>query len=182
MKTKVILQVLFISLSLFTLSCTKNEDQPIVQSDALKQFEKNFNTEFSQLNYGFIQDTKSIEFPNKSEDQISFSTIPVVNGDDVVGRFFEYSDGDAYYVDFSNYTKEIVIYNVLDPSDYEVVGMVYDPSSNSYVPNYSGSNKTFMCKVACTLGAMAIAASDGPVPLMDVLAVAYQVACVASCN
>jgi len=39
----------------------------------------------------------------------------------------------------------------------------------------------FWCKVSCTVGAMAIAASDGPSPLMDILAIAYQVSCLAAC-
>ena len=46
----------------------------------------------------------------------------------------------------------------------------------------SVSGNGFWCKASWTIGAMAIAASDGPSPLMDVLAIAYQVACLADCE
>jgi len=36
-----------------------------------------------------------------------------------------------------------------------------------------------LCK--CTAAAIAIAAADGPSPLMDIAAVAYQVSCMANC-
>ena len=163
-------------------SCSKGDDSIVEKTEALKLFEKNFKNESQNLNYNYIQKSKKVKLKTNSDSSIDFTTIPIIENQVVTGRFFEYSDGDAFYIDFSDYTKKIIIYDLANPSEFEIVEMIYNKDSNSYVPNYLGSNKTFMCKVACTIGAMAIAASDGPSPIMDILAVAYQISCVADCG
>jgi len=64
--------------------------------------------------------------------------------------------------------------------------MVLDESTNTYNPdkNFQAKNfqvEDFWCGVNCTVVAMVIAASDGPAPLMDILAISYQVSCLAQC-
>ncbi len=59
---------------------------------------------------------------------------------------------------------------------------IYDPKTDSYLIANSSNATNGWCEVACTLGAMAIAASDGPVPIMDALAIAYGIACLADCQ
>lgn len=63
-----------------------------------------------------------------------------------------------------------------------------EPLNNSPVDNYQVKNLSSNCNLilagcvsACVLGTAAIAASDGPLPLMDALAASFYITCNANC-
>ncbi|MEC5394891.1 hypothetical protein [Bergeyella sp. RCAD1439] len=57
------------------------------------------------------------------------------------------------------------------------INIVYNSDIDGYV-----ATSSFWCKAACTAAALAMIAADGPSPVMDAIAVAYQIACVANCD
>ncbi len=69
-----------------------------------------------------------------------------------------------------DYTETVTIYDVNNSSFVENVKMVYDPERKMYIPVNLKSANGFWCGLSCGLGTIAIAASDGPTPLMDILA------------
>lgn len=102
----------------------------------------------------------------------------------VVGRYFGTSDElEAIYLDYSNYHEYVRIYDVNNPSVYDVIPMALNDKTGNYEPIVDFQNKTngWLCGTLCALGTIAIAFSDGPVPAMDVLAATYAVTCLADC-
>tara|TARA_R110000868_G_C10938104_1_gene766845 strand:- start:2380 stop:2922 length:543 start_codon:yes stop_codon:yes gene_type:complete len=174
-----IAKIVFCSILFINFSC--NNDNPLVieendMSNAMLSFKNNFPSEYVNLS---IENKQVIK---NGSNNLSAIFIPVIDKGIVIGRFFEHSDGEAYYYDLSDYKNQVVTYDVINPKSMQIIGMKLDLNSQSYKPDFSTSKGSFWCKASCTLGAMAIAASDGPVPVMDVLAVAYATACLIDCE
>lgn len=141
-------------------------------------FKENFPQHFQKIESSKIQYGQSSSIQGKGNED--GATFPIVDGDNVIGRYLGLSDqSTAIYFDFENYEESISVYDVNNPDFQRTYYAEYDAKTNSYIYNDLG-NKGW-CEVSCTLGAMAIAASDGPAPFMDYLAVAYGIACLADC-
>lgn len=174
------INLLFVGFTLSILSSCFHEDSVNMPendlSAAMLTFKSNFPSEYQSL---FIQNKQILESENKS---IVATSIPVIVNGVVKGRFFEYSDGESFYYDLSNYKKQVTIYNTFYSKSFQSVGMKLDLKTQAYIPDLTTACGSFWCKASCTLGAMAIAASDGPVSLMDALAFAYGIACLVDCE
>ncbi|WP_321348721.1 hypothetical protein [uncultured Draconibacterium sp.] len=185
MKLSIRFFIVVISFAIF-ISCDKDgagvvENNKFYDSN-LTLFKSNFLVEYEGIDYSNIQDVNSVLTKSSSDSNYEAITFPVMYDGKIVGRYIGLKDQtSAIYIDMSDYTKTITVYNVINPEQYEVVGMVYDSFDDTYIPNTLKSASGFWCGVACGLGTVAIAASDGPVPVMDVLAASYAVACLASC-
>lgn len=177
-----IILILFSSVSLLN-SCDKGYDE--VKDEAidneLEIFKKNFPCEFENIGIEYVQR----EITNKSGgDNLSKSGIsfPIIDDGKVIGRYLGLSDQSAAtYIDFTDYENQVTVYDVLDPSKFQIFKMIYNPEKGLYEPIILKSTTGFWCGAACALGTIAIAASDGPSPLMDILAVSFSVACLADC-
>jgi len=160
---------------LLITSCDKDNSQ-LIKDERLNSLYKNFNSISEFIDYSKIQ-TFNAQSKNNEEALI---TVPIIKDENVIGRFYGINNGtEGFYVDFSNYTKEITVYDANNPLIREVIKMELN-DEGMYVPILN--NKTiFYCRLSCTIGTMAISASDGPLPLLDILAVAYFASCMAGC-
>ncbi|MFT5892407.1 MAG: hypothetical protein ACI9Y7_002517 [Dokdonia sp.] len=149
----------------------------------LEDFKKDFPKAYSNLDTSLIQNNKGdIVTSLKDLSNLDFFTLPVIINNNVVGRVYQ-SKGNISYVDYSNYKKEVKL-NILrnDKSKTSFTSnMLYNSKDKTYSIDNNGQNRTW-CEIGCTLGGIAIAISDGPLPVLDILAVATTAACVAGCN
>lgn len=152
--------------------------------ESLDEFRQQFPTEYANLETDNIQD-KDGNFVTSLENfnALDFYTIPVITNGQVTGRIFSNS-GSIQYHDFTNYTKEIGVSNVTknQPVTSTMFSTIYDSERNAYIVDATDVELRGWCEAACYLGVAAIAASDGPGPVMDALALAYGIACIADCN
>lgn len=169
------------SLSLF-VGCNKEIDEAVETNpfeDRLTIFKKNFPCEYNNINFDYLQESKSTK---SSDNTANFIIFPVMEDGKVVGRYLGFTDQSyAIYIDMSDYTNSVIVYDVINPSLHETVSMIYDSEKGIYIPVSLKSASGFWCGLACGIGTVAIAASDGPIPVMDALAATYAVACLASC-
>ena len=142
-------------------------------SPSMAAFKANFPNEFAQLDLDRSQVIKD------ANNALLATSSPVISNNQVRGRLFQYADGITLYYDLSRYSEFVTTFDVFDKSS-QTYAMKFDAKSQSYQPDFTTAG-SFWCKAACTLGAMAIAASDGPAPLMDALAITYGAACLADC-
>lgn len=121
-------------------------------------------------------------FLNQKPKHFSFFVaFPIIENELVIGRYIGLADESiALYIDFSVYTNKITVYDVNDSSQFQDFQMIYNSETGNY--EVVNTNRGFWCSVNCTVVALVIAASDGPSPLMDILAIAYQVSCLAQCE
>lgn len=172
-------KIIFSFLSvLFIISCTTNDElkdeSNIDLSKLFSVFKKNFPSEFSKIAVDNIQYAEAIDLRVATQGV----TYPIMSGNMVIGRYFGLEDQSrAIYFDFTHYTEYITVRDVNNPSYSIERETIYDPQTNSYIV---GDIRGW-CEVSCTLGAMAIAASDGPSPLMDILAISYGTTCILGC-
>lgn len=181
---KVIVSLTFMLAMMLMMNCNINENEEIQNKEFLK-FKKNFPELSSKISYENIQQNNvDKRYISKSTQNIDAVTFPIMNNNKVIGRYLgDKSGNNAIYIDFNDFKNKIVIYDVNDPTKFQVLNMLYDESSNSYKPDLKYQAKaSFWCKAACTVGAIAIASSDGPAPLMDILAYTYAVACLLDCE
>jgi hypothetical protein len=179
----IVMSGLFLSF-LFNSCETENSDtmEQTTESEFL-----NFKTAFpdleSKINYTYIQKTSSNSNASP-KGNLEGVTFPVTNNEEVIGRYIGTADEiSAIYIDFSDYKNKITVYDVNDPSKSENFIMILDEATNIYSPEInSDSGKGFWCDAQCTIAAIAIAASDGPSPLMDILAISFQITCLAACR
>jgi hypothetical protein len=174
---------LFILATIFVSCNSEKEDIAINSIDnEIVTFKSNFPHLSNKISTANIQKVGEVEKNSKSSQaSISGITFPIIENEEVIGRYIGLSDeSSAIYIDFSDYTNKVTVYNVIDPSVFETFQMIYNPENGNYEPSYFGE-KGFWCGASCTIGAIAIAASDGPSPLMDFLAISFQIACLADC-
>lgn len=170
---------------LIFISCEKNDqttNEFELFEENLSAFKNNFPCEYENINYNYLQELNSDSL--KSSDTIDEDGIifPVMEDDKVVGRYIGLLNQlSAVYIDMTDYTNTITIYDVNNPDLSQKFDMIYNPEKDIYEPVVLKSATGFWCGVACGLGTVAIAATDGPSPLMDVLAASYAVSCLASC-
>ncbi|MFD0931416.1 hypothetical protein ACFQ0R_02275 [Psychroflexus salinarum] len=171
--------------SLFLNSCETESSEEFNQSfkKEFLSFKSSFPELANKIDYKSIQET-SAENNGKSMTKTSGVSFPIINNNKIIGRYIATIDErSAVYIDFSDYQNKIIIYDVNNPSKFESFEMVLNEKSNTYSPVYNSSlEKGFWCDAQCTLAAIAIAASDGPAPLMDILAISFQITCLASCR
>lgn len=196
LKSTVFALVAITSLTVFLTSCEKdlvqisesngevfNETLESIQNldeQNLSAFKSSFPSLIEKAEFNY---TQNVSVPNKmnKKEEIEGTTFPVMNEQEVIGRYLGLNDESAaIYIDFSDYQNQITIYDVNNPTKFEVVETVFDSKTNSYLPVQKYSKNTW-CKASCYIGSMAIAASDGPAPFMDVLAVSYGITCIAAC-
>ncbi|WGK64415.1 hypothetical protein [Croceiramulus getboli] len=176
--TKTSVTFILIIMTLCT-SCSKEEVLNLSTYSTTK-FEKNFPVESSLARYDHLQEYSS-ESIGKSSPDFKGVTFPIVQDNQVIGRYIGLeSELSAIYIDFSDYTNKILVINVLEPETHIYLDMILDPVSGNYVPVLP-TEKGFWCSAACAIGAIAIASSDGPAPIMDALAISYSIACLADC-
>jgi hypothetical protein len=188
-------RLLFCSLTIIStlifISCstentlTNNLDENLViqktiQNDVNRYtttFRDNFSDLSDKIGENYIQ-YKYSELSNKNKE-IQGLTFPIIDKNEVIGRYVGLTDeSNVIYIDFENYKESITIYDVNNPSKFITVNTVYDSKTDTYTIS---PNKSW-CEASCTLGAIAIAASDGPAPFMDYLAVAYLISCMQDCH
>ncbi len=171
-------------LTLLFVGCNSVKEELIVQSvdTEFATFKSTFPHLSNKISIANIQKGEDVVRNSKSSSRsISGVTFPIIDNEEVIGRYIGLSDeSSAIYIDFSDYTNKVTVYNVNDPSVFETFEMIYNPVNGKYEPSYIGM-KGFWCAASCTIGAIAIAASDGPSPLMDFLAISFQIACLADC-
>jgi len=186
MKNFKFLALLILSVSLLTISCQSEDDNLSEQSvpSEFTTFKTAFPELITKISYENVQKTNfNKNGAAKSKNRADGVTFPIMDNNKVVGRYIGLSDeSTSLYIDFSNYENKIVIYNVNDPSEFETLNTVYNSDTDKYEVDLSAYRSRFWCGVRCTVAALAIAAADGPSPLMDILAVAYQVSCLAECD
>jgi len=173
-------KVLFLLLTVIIVSCqTDNEEL----NSEFSKFKTNFPELASKINYDNVQ-TNSNNKTAKSENNVDGTTFPVMDDNEVIGRYLGTNDESvALYMDFTDYTNKITIYDVNNPTNKQEFEMIYNSETGNYEPVKTDvSSRGFWCSASCALGVIAIAASDGPAPLMDYLAVAYGVACLQACK
>src|SRR5690606_8709629 len=149
----------------------------------IEQFENNFSEVKGKTNFDYLQGLFFDNNENKNSSPGDFSgyAVPVMDGAKVVGRYIWTEDQEkGVYIDYTSYEDYVTIYSLTDHNDIQKIATTLNPETDIYEPVYE--NKGFWCGAACAVGTIAIAASDGPVPVMDVLAAAYAVTCLASCN
>jgi hypothetical protein len=152
-----------------------------LDNDNFKVFKTNFPNLSSKIGLNNIQKV-DIDIVTTKETSTKGVTFPVIDNNIVIGRYIGLSDeSKGIYFDLSDYTKKIIAYDANNPSVHLVINMIYNPTNGNYEPSLS-SMKSYWCEIGCCLGAMAIAASDGPSPLMDILAASYCAACILECN
>jgi len=165
------------------VSCQSNKEDDILSSEFLV-FTVNFPELASNISYDNVQKINTEnESSFKLERNVKGVTFPVMIDNVVIGRYIGSTvENTAVYIDFTDYKNKIIIYDVYNPSEFESVDMVLEEYSDSYIPvEYIQTRGGFWCKAACTIQAMAIASTDGPSPVMDVLAIAYGIACMLDC-
>ncbi|MCV6631028.1 MAG: hypothetical protein OIF50_14340 [Flavobacteriaceae bacterium] len=160
-----------LTLSITLISCNKDSNpSEQIEDNSISNFENNFISEFQAKDLSYLQKVDH-----------SFLTFPTIKNGMVIGRYIEYSDEEALYFDLSNYKKEVIVYNVFNKNEFQIIPTTLDLKTKSYKLDSSLARGGFWCKAACYIGAAAIAASDGPAPLMDALAVSYGITCIAAC-
>lgn len=172
---------MILSLSFF-VGCNKeiNEtEEKNLFEDKLTIFKQNFPCEYENINFDYLQESKSTKSSESNTDYIVF---PVMEDGKVVGRYIGLADqSSAIYIDLRDYTNTVTVYDVINSSLHETVSMVYDSEKGIYIPASLKSANGFWCGLSCGIGTVAIAASDGPSPLMDILAASYAAACLTEC-
>lgn len=181
-----ILKISMVAFSFIILtSCEKsNQERSEINGFEynLSSFKKYFSYEYEKVSFDNLQTINSNSTKSSDVSSVDGITFPVMVDNKVIGRYIGLSDqSSAIYIDLSDYTNTITIYNVNDPNIFEEFEMVYNAEENIYEPITLKSATGFWCGVACGLGTVAIAASDGPAPMMDVLAASYAIACMAQC-
>lgn len=170
--------VLFMSFS-YANTTSSIEDTPL-----LKEFKK------EHKNLGALLDlSQSMSSSDLSSEQLNsikkefnlanfeFLYVPIVENNVKKGAYLEVNGKALYLV-----KKEGSSYDVYKSDSNFSKAAKVNISFNSNTGQYSASATVFWCEAACTATALAIAAGDGPSPALDILAVAYQVACVADCK
>ncbi|RYC52597.1 hypothetical protein [Flagellimonas olearia] len=180
----------FLSCLSLLLSCTKQNEELTIESlhEEFSTFKKAFPNLYVNINPDYIQksDINSLEtLTAKAEVGITF---PIIENEKVIGRYFGLCDESiALYIDYSDYENQIVIYNVNNSAQFAIVEMELNLETLTYIPiqvsskEYSAKGSSW-CAVSCGIGATAIALSDGPAPLMDLVAVTYMAACLTDCE
>lgn len=182
MKTYRFELIIMIFITSFFVGCNKEINETEERNpyeDKLTIFKKNFPCEYENINFDYLQELKS----TKSSGSIAnFITFPVIEDGKVIGRYIGFTDQScAVYIDMKDYTNTVTVYDAINPSLHETVSMVYDSEKGIYIPVRLKSANGFLCSTLCAIGTIAIAASDGPVPVMDALAATYAIACLAQC-
>ena len=193
MKTLKVKSILFsllaiMAVAVFLTSCGKmlEEAQPVTQEITLEQkisvFKANFPEQYNNISLNNIQEVESsLTNANTIENGI---TVPIEENNQIIGRYIGLTDQSAsVYIDFSDYENTVRVYNVNNPSQFQDFQMVYNSTTRNYQPLFgaNGESGGFWCEAGCVIGAIAIAASDGPFPLMDALAISYEIACLSDC-
>jgi hypothetical protein len=172
---------LFLSIILILSSSCSNIKLDDKFKEDYEVFKASFPAYAEKISYEHVQ-IVDVSKQFKSTASQVVVTFPVMQDNEVIGRYYGTEDETvAYYIDFSNYKNSITIYDVNDPELFQTINMIYDPESGLYVPEYSDFKVTW-CEVSCLIGAVAIASSDGPSPLMDILAVSYEISCILACK
>lgn len=183
MKKTTIITTMMGLLILILISCNSKRDEVFDQLSSVEfsEFKTNFPNLSSKISFNDIQKVVINSDNTKTTSNMGV-TFPVIDNKTVIGRYIGLSDETkGVYFDLSNYTNQITAYDVHNPSNYLVIQMTYNPDNDKYEPSLNNL-KSYWCEISCCLGAMAIAASDGPSPLMDILAATYCATCIAECN
>jgi hypothetical protein len=167
-------------------SCEKDDSNLIEQSNKFNNFKTSFPSLASKINYDNVQKTNN-GYAAKSENIVNGVTFPVMIDNKVIGRYMGTTDeSTAIYIDFSDYKNKITFYDVNNIEEPETFRMVLDSSTNTYTPildyQSKGGWRYALCAAGCTAVSITIALVDGPAPLMDVLAIAYQLDCTVRCG
>lgn len=198
MKNKLIkLGILVLTCSILNTSCTNEENLEVKsefnnESKNLSTFKKNFSNIQENLNYNYSQKSEEIKSSylakgNVKNLSVKISQTPLMNeNNSVTGRFIDIEGSIGLYVDYSNYRKEIKIYDVDNPREAHTYPMRYNEKIKSYVPDFSNlqsraSWRYVLCATSVTLAYAAACAADGPSPLLDILAFSAFTAGVATC-
>ena len=181
MKILIIKRAFFTILVLFiSMSCDKQMNEMEHNEQRLSIFQMNFPNEYKNLKLEYLQNT--IETKSSEISPSLGISIPVIINNEVVGRYVGLvNQSAAIYIDFTDYKNEIIVYDVIDPTRFQVFKMKYDAERDVYEPIVLKSTNDALCGALCALGAIAIAASDGPAPFMDALAITYAATCLAAC-
>jgi hypothetical protein len=179
-------------------NCTLEENLQIYSfntTEALKNFEKNLPLEFSYLDFSkaqsyFIDEKGKLLFTSKKEN--NYLTIPAIKNGKVIGRFIGFKE-DGIYIDLKNYHREIVGINVSNLDSRLTAKTFFDEKNQNYFPVFDSNSESQringcgnqlgynLCLATCAISAIAIAASDGPSPFMDIVAVSYTATCILNC-
>jgi|GEM_PF-2413869 len=182
---------------LFIFGCSYTEEENTTQKIDLKSkniYEARFDSQLSNEkiieNYyadGFRYGTKTFL---REHD---FTLTEIVIKEEVVGYTIE--DGISLQLGDIRFIESNKKLNLLDVSTSKmyIFDMVYSDEYGFSVPIFNDDYDYYyetewgcglsmsLCTTGCALGTIDIAASDGPLPLMDVVAAAFYIACNADC-
>lgn len=190
---------LFFSISiLFSFNSCSDEqfEEANFNQNTLDIFAKNFPDQYEKLDYSSFREGKVDNIENEKGEVIHigiyYKSIDIVDKGVLLGSIVEI-DGQSHYVEKKSKT---MIYNNLENltkkikfdlvqkdknSNYQIPDFDSLQSSYIYAKSDCNSWSNYVCAAGCTIASIAIAASDGPSPFMDILAVAYQGTCLAGC-
>lgn len=166
---------------LFFSSCNPKENIEIEEinlTSALQTLKANFPDKFSELNLitGNTLNPNSIDENAINQDFILYNSKFNENE-----YFVEFND-EGYLVNQSNQKYEIQdAANAFSAKEIQLADLNNEFKSDITTQKGCGFRYA-LCGTACGAVSLGIAASDGPVPLMDVLAVAYMVNCTLECH
>jgi len=198
---KIQLYLLTITIALLMSNCTSENLQtespsPIFELTLLKE---KFPAEFNNLNLGSFKEIDKLLLTRNSEVifDLSVQSYDIENPNGVYGYFLNSSSFTVLaLVDVLN--EKITIFDLINNSKTEFLRekddkrniQLFDKTHNRLISaeesGAAGASNScdaglMLCGVGCTLATIAIMATDGPLPIMDVVAAAYYVTCNAGC-
>jgi len=115
------------------MSCDKQINEKEHNEQRLSIFQMNFPNEYKNLKLEYLQNT--IETKSSEISPSLGISVPVIINNEVVGRYVGLvNQSAAIYIDFTDYKNEIIVYDVIDPTRFQVFKMKYDAERDVYEP------------------------------------------------
>jgi len=176
--------------SVFMLSCSENDNKNIESIDLNSGMNKRtINDLRDKINfyYGY-----EIDFGvEKYLSNESINTIELIKDGVVVGYLLE--NNNNYGIGNISISNKILYFDILKEVEFPF-DLVYNDDFDTVLPSFNDDffdyeiysdnrcqGNLMLCATGCTLGALGIAASDGPLPFMDVVAASFYISCNAGC-
>lgn len=160
-------------------SIVKKSSQQEKVIPVFSTFNENFPYLAKNIDYNYLQKVGDSKKSSGASNPEAFAA-PVIKDGVVLGRYVGLANGkNAMYIDYSDYKNSITIYDVNNPENYKTLPTRLNEETGVY--EVIQSTKGFCCGAACGFGTVAIMATDGSLPFMDIIAVGFANSCLANC-
>ena len=194
-------KIVVLLLTVLLFSCSLQESlNPIIEPiPELAMLQERFPNHFENVDLESYRKTLAplVGEGGQQYSEILADSYEIKNNDHVYGYFYN-SSSFTTLVLFNQEWNELSVFNLKNDSslDFEriVAGtgviQLFDKTNNVLLENSinpiifaSGGcgYRLMLCAAGCTLASIAIAASDGPLPFMDALAVSFYIVCNGEC-